>query len=205
MTESTHVGCLPRLRWAESVEADPVGPTTKRGPAISGMRGNRWTVRGAAGATALAVLVLTGCNLGNPPVTYEVLGGGLTDLDLEGDGDVDFVVGSDWPSYGVMVNDGSGTFTTSTVEEPLGDRVHGSGDFDGDGRDDLLTSEETGGAVQFGDGTGRLEDRHGLRVGHSSCERSMVPEDLDGDGVVDVALTGSGVTVHRNAGGRPRR
>lgn len=63
-------------------------------------------------------------------------------IDLDGDGDLDLVTVSDFAGLDVYLNDGHGKFTD--VTQRLGDTRHGFGmahvfgDFNGDGRPDLL-------------------------------------------------------------------
>jgi hypothetical protein len=114
---------------------------------------------------------------------------------VEGDGDLDLLVGSQ-----VWINDGSGGLTAG-VSLP-GPGVTGAADLDGDGDIDLVV----GGAwvnlpvpqqevvVLDNDGAGVFTPRFAgplLLLGYSATEVAM--GDFDGNGTIDAAFVSSGV------------
>ncbi len=118
--------------------------------------------------------------------------------DLDNDGDLDLVL----TGYGysgrvskIYENDGTGVFTEIGVDSLTGVRYSSValGDLDGDGDLDLILTGNQSGAVSkiyMNDGTGSFtEIDAGSLMGVD--ESSVALGDLDGDGDLDLILTGS--------------
>jgi hypothetical protein len=99
-------------------------------------------------ATAGALFAFAGCDLGEAPTTYAVPGEIAGTGDVNGDGHLDVVTRGDGQVFGVMVGDGTGGFTLTTVPHDVacvsddyvscsGLKVHSS-DLNGDGLADVL-------------------------------------------------------------------
>ncbi len=140
-------------------------------------------------------------------------------VDLDGDGDLDLVVGSLRQLERVYINDGTGTFSEEGDARLVGRQVQGptcrgqfsvaAGDPDRDGDADLLFARwwPAGwrSTLWINDGTGHFTER-GLQLGVSRRDDfAFTPAfvDLDGDGWQDVVVVGDfGTTrVYRNRRG----
>ena len=131
--------------------------------------------------------------------------------DLDGDGNVDFLLGYDQPAYfsspggqqdRLLLNEGSGRFTDATGNlPPILDSTHGLalGDVDGDGDLDALIVNDAGGSgpSQFllNDGSGVFSPAPmplppGVTPGYGGALG-----DVDGDGDLDAAIAGALVGI----------
>ncbi|WP_168566028.1 FG-GAP repeat domain-containing protein [Crateriforma spongiae] len=123
--------------------------------------------------------------------------------DLDGDGDLDLVVGNEVPTNRLLINDGSGKFTDQPkrleLKEPLETREVVLFDADGDGDKDVLFANLTSnnGAwkknpqarLLINDGSGNFNDETELRMPankFSSYDAGVVDFDRDGD--LDILL-----------------
>ena len=136
--------------------------------------------------------------------------------DIDGDGDLDLLVGSWNDGVVVLRNEGSRAAprfvqdTSLTVRIPRGSQTTPAlGDLDGDGDLDLLVGEAAGNLNHFrNDGTRQAprwtlvtEEYSGIDVGRRSAPALV---DLDGDGDLDLVIgrEDAGAAVYRNAGSR---
>ncbi len=110
--------------------------------------------------------------------------------DMDGDGWVDAVVAFDSPpSLRVLSNDGLGGFgppmNTMLAMAPLAVEVV---DFDLDGNEDAIVSDDAGVWIHYGLGNGSFGMALGLADPALVEGRDLGLEDFDGDGVLDVAV-----------------
>jgi hypothetical protein len=144
----------------------------------------------AATGTGIFVLISNGDGTFDPPVTYKP-GQGISWIergDIEGDGDVDLVFAQTSPSpsgVGTLLGNGDGTFVVSPVvfAPPTFPRHVATGDFNEDGRDDVIAAG-FGGAVYLrsnGDGT-----YVPTLIGGSGAVIATAVGDVNGDGNLDV-------------------
>ncbi len=128
---------------------------------------------------------------------------GFGDLDANGTQDMVVYAGCD-RTLSTFLNDGSGNFTAKTSAAVPGSVGWMSsivfGDFDGDGRLDVATSDQNqfeAAMVFFGDGTGHIDD--GIELASPSpndSTQSIAATDIDKDGQLDLVGDGwQGVTV----------
>ena len=117
--------------------------------------------------------------------------------DVDGDGDLDLVVGNDWHQCRLQLNNGSGTFTDATATRmPVGSyKVHSLalGDVDGDSDLDLVVG--IGGSfpgqsrLYVNNGTGTFTDATASRMPAGSYQTtSLTLGDVDGDGDLDLLV-----------------
>jgi len=128
--------------------------------------------------------------------------------DVDGDGDLDLVVGNEEQQNRIYLNDGDGTFDTiSRTVGPVNDFTYGLalGDLDGDGDLDLVVGNMGQSAVYLNDGDGTF-DTTSYNVGTSIDEvLGVALGDLDGDGDLDLVTANDGpnVVYLNDGGGHP--
>lgn len=88
---------------------------------------------------------------------------------------------------------GAPVFYTGLAEGPY-NRAIATGDFNDDGRADLVVGQMVGVKVAFGDGSGGMSA--GVRAGTGATPNSIAVADLDGDGDQDIVTAN-----HGNGGG----
>ncbi|WAC20762.1 VCBS repeat-containing protein [Luteolibacter sp. SL250] len=112
--------------------------------------------------------------------------------DIDGDGDVDAVLAQLLDPSLVLVNDGTGKFTSSSVMGTLPLAAAGElADLDGDGDLDLFLAGSSPCQVFWNDGAGVFTNS-GQNVGGFNSRRSVVVADVDGDGDRDAVLPTNG-------------
>ena len=109
---------------------------------------------------------------------------GMALPDLNGDGKRDIIVANDLSdAISALIGNGDGTFQPE-VRYSLGDpRQVATGDFDGDGKGDVLTE----GAIFFGRGDGSFVGATALGVG-AGAPQAIAAGDFNGDGLPDIAV-----------------
>ena len=129
--------------------------------------------------------------------------------DVDGDGDLDLVLGNYGQSR-LYRNDGAGTFTDVTLScMPVVNSTTTSvalGDVDGDGDLDFVLGNNGRSGLYRNNGAGVFTDVTASRMpGGSYATTALVLGDMDGDGDLDLVLGNSGQSrFYRNDGmGRP--
>lgn len=195
--------------------------TSRRGELLA-----RWAARaasiasaaaGLAGATGLAAgtdqasrppIVFRDRSAERLPATVGRLGRSMDaePVDIDADGDPDWVVAKEFGANVVLVNDGTGRFTDgSDARLPRG--VHDSedvaaADFDGDGDVDLVSVSEDDARheLYLNDGRGFFADTSD-RIPVATVANAVQVIDLDDDGDADLVIGNAGPnTALRNDG-----
>ena len=150
---------------------------------------------------ASGVTTVTWCGRPEKPHLLESGGDGLALFDYDADGDLDLYLVSGWRLEGARVaerpknalwrNRGDGTFEDVTAEAGAGDDGWGTGcavgDFDGDGRPDLLVTNFGPDVLYRNEGGGRFSvvaDFHGI----DGWSTGACFFDADGDGDEDLFI-----------------
>lgn len=145
----------------------------------------------------------------NPAETPTTLGGGVVIVDVDGDGDEDlfFTNGADWPweeslakrasrnTCALYRNDGDARFTDITALAGLNLEFQAmaaaAGDFDGDGLPDLYVTGVGSNHLFRNRGAGRFEDvteRAGVGGDDNAWSTGAAWIDVDGDGRLDLVV-----------------
>jgi tetratricopeptide (TPR) repeat protein len=148
-----------------------------------------------------------GMNLGGRPAAGDVVGGGITLFDADGDGDLDLVDAGPGIRFHRRGKDGYADETTRAGFAPLGDVVASgavSGDYDNDGKPDVLILTPRGVRLFHQTADGSFEEvtaTAGLAQTASSPEVTTAAfADADHDGDLDLVLAGSATQLLRNNG-----
>jgi hypothetical protein len=126
--------------------------------------------------------------------------------DMDGDGDLDIVVGNEDESNTVYLNDGTGYFAGAARDfgAALGSTLSiALGDVDDNGTLDVVVGNEgEQNAVYLNDGDGTFTGSHSFGTGSDSTT-SVAVGDVDGDGDLDIAVGNRDEqnTVYLNDGG----
>jgi hypothetical protein len=133
-----------------------------------------------------------------PRAAYEVNGGpvSMASGDFNGDGKTDLVIIgtlnpdllTQGPGMRVLLNKGDGSFDVRGFNMlAASPRSVRAGDFNGDGRDDLVLAYETAGvSVLPGDGNGTFGAPVNFDLGRPLGPRHAAPADINGDGRLDL-------------------
>jgi uncharacterized protein (TIGR03437 family) len=147
----------------------------------------------------LSVFLGNGDGTFQPPLTADAgdnaNGMRIALVDLNGDGNIDLVVGYNFNpknGVGVLLGNGDGTFQPPVFYGSATPALVAVGDFNGDGRADIvmgaLGGYVTGGTVSvllgLGDGTFGLP----MNVMQGIIPQALVVGDFNGDGMADVAI-----------------
>ncbi|HET6202280.1 MAG TPA: VCBS repeat-containing protein [Planctomycetota bacterium] len=124
--------------------------------------------------------------------------------DVDGDGDLDVLIGNDGPSR-LYANSGSGVFTDATSQMPPTleiARALALGDLDGDGDlDALIGNDGTQDRLYVNDGSGGFADATAHPVPEAQGTQALALGDVDGDGDLDALLGNDGQSrLYRNDG-----
>jgi hypothetical protein len=119
------------------------------------------------------------------PYSCYPCGGSITAADLGGDGNLDLIVGE----LTVLLGNGDGTFTPGFAYSPSGSGFNAVGDFNGDGKLDVVTSGPSV-SVYLGNGDGTFQNP--TTSGSFTTGATMaVFGDFNRDGRLDVVNWGS--------------
>ena len=117
---------------------------------------------------------------------------GFADIDNDGDDDIVFSNGNEREQYpgGILLNDGTGTFTNSGQELSTTQYGYvGTGDLNNDGFIDIvLTGREAPSKVWLNDGKGSFFDS-GIVLGEGGFWHNCIIDDIDNDGDNDIFIT----------------
>ena len=147
-----------------------------------------------------AIVYLNAGNGTFTPGTPVALGGtqvrDMALADLDGDGDIDVAIAQSGGNLtSILLNDGTGALTLSsspnTGNYPEGVAL---GDLNGDNIPDLAVANSFGGSsvtVRFNDGMGGFTGSAAVTMPTGTLSQKVALGDLDGDGDLDIAVTGS--------------
>lgn len=119
---------------------------------------------------------------------------GASAADLDGDGDVDLAIATEYGANRVLLNDGAGRFREGPLDGPTGDHEDVAvADYDGDGDFDLVFVGEDDQVLGYhiNDGTAGFTDVSD-RLPNRATSNTVVAADIDGDGDADLVVANAG-------------
>jgi FG-GAP-like repeat/Bacterial Ig-like domain (group 2)/FG-GAP repeat len=190
---------LTNVTWSSS--ATSIATINGTGLAMGVAPGNSTIEASSGNVNGSTTLTVTEPPL--PAVTYSLgqtfaSGGtnpnGLVVADFNGDGKPDIAVSNSTSNtISVFLNDGSGNFGApilTTVQAQTNISTLGVGDFNEDGKADLVVSTTNSTIMLFGNGDGTFSQQPTLTNVGNYLQAKVV--DINGDGHLDLALAASG-------------
>ena len=142
------------------------------------------------GSNDIAILLGKGNGTFAKPVIAPVPGSQLVVADFNGDGIPDLaVIDSGNSTVDILLGNGDGTFTAETTNPPISGTpsYFATGDFNGDGKTDLVVAENAGTiAILLGNGDGTFAASGSVNSGISGSPIAVA--DFNGDGKLDIAV-----------------
>ncbi|MFP5226504.1 MAG: beta strand repeat-containing protein [Acidobacteriota bacterium] len=144
-----------------------------------------------SGAGQLYVFLSNGDGTFQTPVAYAATTNaivGFTADDVNGDGQLDLIATGNYSGVETLLGKGDGTFQTAVASSVTGAASLATGDFNGDGKKDLVLSN---GSILLGKGDGTFAAAAftlSLRLGTNAAVGSVAVGDFNNDGKLDVAI-----------------
>ena len=140
----------------------------------------------------ISVLLGHGDGFFDPPVRYQSgnTPQGIVTADFNLDGRLDLAVANTFSgTVGIYLGNGDGTFQAATTV-PVSDPIYmKEGDFNGDGKPDIVVSAGTETVLLLGNGDGTFQSPQFIL----DVEGSIAVADVNNDGNLDVAVSDSGL------------
>jgi len=154
-----------------------------------------------ANSGVVGILLGNGDGTFQPVVTYSIgsgYGNSVAVADFNGDGKADLVV-SNSNGIGVLLGNGDGTFQPLQIYAPGWNPAYGYGgvnwvvvgDFNGDGKADVIAAGQTATSILFGNGDGTFQ----TGIPYSPGGMLTVAGDLNGDRKPDLIVLQGGTSV----------
>lgn len=148
---------------------------------------------GGTNKASINVLLGHGDGIFSPLISLSVADvSSLSVGNYDGDGHLDLAVLADGGAF-ILLGLGDGTFRVPPMV-PLSENrsTIAIGDFNGDGRPDLVTGSWSSGELSFLPGLGDGGFGEASRLGNVPCAQSLASGDFNNDGALDVAVASDG-------------